>query len=149
MSGNWTDPTHVGEGINLEVGEVVGTQTRYLFYAWFTYDELGLPYWISGGGPLSDANSASPTRSIIAPAIYRTGGGFAGNFGGDTQRGNWGDVEFQFIDCNTVRMNWRANAGLPANTPGRGPNASGTAGTRTWKRGSTINGLTCDMPPLN
>lgn len=149
MSGNWTDPAHVGEGINLEIGEVVGSQSRYLFFAWFTYDELGLPYWISGGGALSNANATTPTRSVIAPAIYRTGGGFAGNFGADTQRGNWGDVEFKFIDCNTMRMDWRSNAGLPASTPGRGPNASGTAGTRTWKRGSTINGLTCDMPPVN
>lgn len=147
MSGNWTDPAHVGEGINLEVGEVVGSQTRYLFFAWFTYDDLGLPYWISGGGPLSDANSTSPTRTITAPAIYRTGGGFAGNFGADTSRGDWGTVSFEFSDCNTVRMGWRANSGLPNNTPGRG-NGGGSNGTRTWKRGSTINGLTCDMPPL-
>ena len=149
MSGNWTDPNHVGEGINLEVGEVVGTQSRYLFFAWFTFDGLGLPYWISGGGALSDANAATPTRSITAPAIYRTGGGFAGGFGGDTQRATWGDVSFEFIDCNTVRMSWLTANGLPENTPGRGPGGSSTSGSRTWKRGSTINGLTCDMPPVN
>lgn len=149
MSGNWTDPAHSGEGINLEVGEVVGTQTRYLFFAWFTFDELGLPYWISGGGPLSDANAAAPTRQINAPAIYRTGGGFAGDFGSDTNRGTWGNVSFEFIDCNTVRMGWQTVAGLPANTPGRGSSGGGTSGVRSWKRGSTINGLTCDMPPVN
>jgi|GEM_PF-1774525 len=73
MSGNWYNPAHDGEGMNIEIGELAPNQ-RYLAFAWYTYDALGLPYWISGSALLSPADGTTPpTRTITATAGYRGG----------------------------------------------------------------------------
>ncbi|MEO8673018.1 MAG: hypothetical protein ABI411_17000 [Tahibacter sp.] len=152
LTGNFFDPAHSGEGIDIEIGEVPDSTNgiRYLALNWYTYSDDGFASFITGGGPLSDAsNNNTATRSVTVPVKYRLAGGFGGNFGANTTLLDWGTATLKFISCSTLQLSWQSNPGLPATAPGRGPNGAGTTGSRTWTRASSINGLTCDMPPLN
>jgi len=131
LSANYYDPNHSGEGINIEVDELANGQ-RVLFFAWFTYDDLGFPYWISG----SNGFNAGDT-SINVPTGYGSNGGFAGAFGAKAPQTLWGNVGFTFPDCNHVTMQYASLSGLPAHTP------SGS-GVLNWQRLTTVNGLTCE-----
>lgn len=135
ISGTWYDPTHSGEGIQLEVAEQTdgsGNVVRPFVFTWYTFDSSGTPFWIAGSGIV---NPASPLI-VTANASYVTGGGFAGNFS-SVARSTWGTVTFQFIDCNTIQFNYRSNSGLPAGVP------SGS-GTLTWTRLTNVNGMSCE-----
>lgn len=133
MTGAWYDPAHSGEGIQVEVGEqgTPGTTNdRYLVLAWYTYDPQGSPYWLYGAGSFTAGD-----RTVVVPMVYSTGGGFGGAFGSATTP-DWGTISVQFPDCNTMKFSYQSYSGLPSSVP-TGNN------TKTWFRGSQMNGLTC------
>lgn len=131
MSGTWYDPAHVGEGIVFEVGEQ-STTDRYAFFAWFTYDSHGVPYWLTGVGTFKVGDT-----SVVMETTYTFNGGFAGAFGASATANPWGKVTFSFPDCDSVRFTYKSYPTLVA-IP-----APGGEGTRNWKRVAQINGLTC------
>ncbi|HST27428.1 MAG TPA: hypothetical protein VLK26_03565 [Rudaea sp.] len=134
MTGNWYDQNHSGEGIQVEVGEFAPTDTtypRYITIAWYTFDSSGTPYWLFGTGFFN----AGDTSAVVTLG-YSYGGGFAGNFGASATQKLWGTFNVQFPDCNTMQFSYQSTAGLPTGVP------FGT-GSKTWKRLTQMNGLTC------
>lgn len=132
MTGNWYDPAHSGEGIQVEIGEIEGTSTRYIVIAWYTYDSSGTPYWLFGSAGFT-AGAQSVTISQMA---YSSNGGFAGNFGAAATQALWGSLTVQFPDCNSLHFTYQSTGGLPAGVP------TGF-GTRNWTRVTQMNGLAC------
>jgi hypothetical protein len=131
QSGNFYDPTHSGEGIQVEVGDV-STAQHFLTIAWYTFDDLGLPYWLIG----SSSFPIGATKVGPFPMYFGSNGGFAGNFGAAATFAAWGTITVSFPDCNTMQFSYASNAGLPAGVP------TGS-GAKTWKRTTQLNGLTC------
>ncbi|MGH8091095.1 MAG: hypothetical protein ACREO6_06555, partial [Rudaea sp.] len=118
----------------VEVGEFAPTDTtypRYITIAWYTFDSSGTPYWLFGSGVF---NAGDTTASVQLGYSY--GGGFAGNFGAAATQKLWGTFNVQFPDCNTMQFSYQSTAGLPQGVP------TG-AGSKTWKRLTQMNGLTC------
>ena len=132
MSGNWFDPAHSGEGIQIEVGEQATYPARYMVVAWYTYDEMGFPYWLLGSGGFNAGD-----RAADITLSYSGDGGFAGNFGAKATSATWGTIHVTFPSCGTMKFTYAANAGLPGTVP------QGT-GTKTWSRATDLNGLTCE-----
>jgi hypothetical protein len=131
LTGNWFDSAHSGEGIQTEIGEVEGTNTRFIVVAWYTYDSTGTPYWLFGSG----AFTAGDRSVAISQVAYEAGGSFAGS-GSVATPAVWGSMTVNFPDCNTLHFTYQSAAGLPAGVP------TGS-GSRTWTRLTQINGLTC------
>ena len=131
LNGVFYDPAHSGEGLNIQIMETPGAR-GILDVAWFTYDSSGIPFWI-GGAKEFDLGDGS----VKVDLFHTSGGGFAGNFGGNVNRHPWGSITVSFPDCNTVRFSYAARSGLPQGVP------SGT-GTREWTRLANINGLICE-----
>jgi hypothetical protein len=134
MSSSYYDPAHSGEGFLLEVYDNPGGTTRTVFAAWYTYDPLGLPFWIIGQGVV-DVGANVMTG---APVYYYTNGGFAGDFGTTVDSHPWGTITMSWPDCNTLNFSFN---GATDPTIVDGPSGSGT---RTWVRISDINGLYCE-----
>jgi hypothetical protein len=141
LVGNFYDPAKSGEGILVEIVDLglngpqgqppIYRRRQYLQYSWFTYDNEGRPFWISGGGEFLEGD-----MHVHMPAIYRGGGGFAGGKA-PTDITSWGTVDMEFADCNTLRIGYNGNAGLPSNVP------SGS-GQLEWKRLTGVSGNRCD-----
>ena len=131
MTGNWYDPAHSGEGVQTEIGEIPGTTSRYIVFAWYTYDNSGTAYWLFGSGGFNAGD-----RSASITLAYETGGSFAGVFSGSATPAAWGTVTVNFPDCNTMAFTYDANAGLPTGVP-QG------FGSKQWTRLTSINGLSC------
>jgi hypothetical protein len=134
MTGNWRDPNHSGQGIQVEVGELQSTSTsypRYITIAWYTFDDLGVPYWLFGSGTFNAGDTSAAVQ-----LGYSSGGAFAGSSGGSATAVLWGTFNVQFTDCNTMQFSYQSTGGLPAGVP------SGS-GTRTFQRLTQMNGLTC------
>ena len=131
LTGAWYDPAHGGEGMLVEVLDDGNGTTRTLFATWFTYDALGVPYWLvaQGGMPIG------ATRIDNVPVQTTSGGGFAGNFTAVT-RAPWGTMSFAFPDCNTMTFTYASSGSPPANMPAG-------SGTRTWLRLGNIANLGC------
>ena len=132
MSSAYYDPAHGGEGLVVEIYDNGDNATRTIFASWYTYDTVGLPFWLvaQGSMPLSTNNLAN------VPVYYYTGGGFAGDFS-SVNSNNWGTMSFSWPDCNT--LNFTFSGATDASIGG--PSGSGS---RTWKRLSEINGLNCE-----
>jgi hypothetical protein len=133
MTGNWYDQNHSGEGIQVEVGELQAsgsTYPRFISIAWYTFDSSGTPYWLFGSGVFNAGDTSAGLQ-----LAYSSGGGFAGNAGSATPA-LWGTFNVKFPDCNTMQFSYQSTAGLPTGVP------VGT-GSKTWKRLTQMNGLTC------
>jgi len=130
LTGNFYDTAHGGEGAQVEVG-TGSNNSRYIVFAWYTFDPKGVAFWLFGLGGFNAGD-----RSADVTVAYATGGGFAGNFGASATTANWGSVTVQFPDCNTMHFTYQANSGLPSALP-QG------SGSRTWTRLTGINGLGC------
>ncbi|ANB16182.1 hypothetical protein [Dokdonella koreensis] len=130
------DPAHGGEGMYVDIFEVPasGSQPRrmVLQWAWFTFDHLGLPFWING-----NVDFQPGARSVTSPAIWVEGGRFAGGAGFNAQSKPWGSVTFEFPSCGTFVFDYASNNNLPEGVP------SGS-GEREWIRLADVNGLTCE-----
>lgn len=128
LTGSWFDAAHPGEGIFLEIGESGGSV--FVFYAWFTYDQTGRPYWLVG-----QASVPAGARSVSIPTQYYSGGGFAGNFATATGQA-WGTVTMSFPSCNALTLQFQSGV-----VPGDIPSGSGT---RAWTRLVNIEGYSCE-----
>ena len=131
MSTNWTSPTQSGEGIVMQVYDDGDRATRTLAFAWFTYDDNGLPFWLFGE---ADA-FAIGTRSVTATTAYFRGGTFAGNNPSGVPPTIWGNVIISFPDCAHMNISYNGNASAV-----NGPTGSGS---RTFLRVADVNGLVC------
>ncbi len=130
------DPAHGGEGMYVDIFEVPasGSNPRrmVLQWAWFTFDDLGLPYWING-----NVDFQPGAREVTSPAAWVEGGRFAGGAGFNAQTKLWGSVTFEFPSCGTFVFRYASNPGLPSGVP------TGS-GEREWIRLADVNGLTCE-----
>lgn len=131
MSTNWTSSTQGGEGIVMQVYDDHDSATRTLAFAWFTYDDNGLPFWLFGE---ADA-FAIGTRQVTATTAYFTGGTFAGNLPAGVPHTIWGTVTFSFPDCGHMHVTYNGDASAV-----HGPTGSGSA---TFLRVADVNGLVC------
>jgi hypothetical protein len=129
VTGSYSDPTHGGEGILFEVGER-SDGNLFVFFSWFTYDDLGIPFWIVG-----NTDIGKNLTTVGVPALVLRGGGFAGNFTPPLQSEPWGAVRFTFPDCDSMRLQFQSTTSQPGVPTGQG--------FRNWKRLSNINGLLC------
>jgi hypothetical protein len=135
LAGNWYDPAHSGEGAQTEIGERQGTDhyqtSRYITFAWYTYDASGAPFWLFG---LGNFNAGDRTATI--DLAYSTDGGFAGSKGAASVF-EWGTVVVDFPGCNAMHFEFNSLGSVPTAVPHG-------SGTRMWQRLSQINGLTCE-----
>jgi len=131
MSTTWYDTTHSGEGMEVQVIDNNST-TRTLFAAWYTYDDNGIPFWITAQGVFTIG-----ANTVNATGYYQTGGGFAGDFGSGTTQHIWGTVNFSFPSCSEMVFTFN---GAASDVTG-GPAGSGS---RTWTRLADTNGLWCE-----
>lgn len=128
-SGAYYDSAHGGEGMVVEVLDTGNTYT--LFATWYTFDQLGIPFWL-----VAQASFSPGTQQVTAQTFDATGGGFAGNFTPPLNRSTWGTITFSFPDCNTMSFSYDG-----ATDPSlKGPAGSGA---RTWQRLGSMNALTC------
>lgn len=130
MSTNWTSQTQGGEGIVMQVYEVNPT-TRALAFAWFTYDNLGAPFWLYGEGSF-----AIGATSVTAQTAYFRGGTFAPAAGSTSVPPTiWGTVTFTFPDCGHMNIAYNGDASAV-----HGPKGNSTA---IYARVADVNGLVC------
>lgn len=128
ITGSFFDTAHPGEGIFLEIGETGGVPV--LFFAWFTYDTQGIPFWLIG-----QASVPEGTRTIQIPTQFFANGGFAGNFT-NAQGFAWGTVTMSFPTCDRMTLQF---------TSGAVPNGVPTGnGTRNWSRLLGADGFACE-----
>ncbi len=133
MSSAWYSPDHNGEGLVVQLLENPDGVTHAVFAAWYTYDALGLPFWLIAQGVINPGDKAM----LNAPVTYLTGGGFAGNFGAAADTHTWGTMSMSFPDCNTIHFTYSGQTDAQT----AGPAGSGT---RDWTRLASVNGLTCE-----
>ena len=124
LSGNWYDPTHSGQGLQLEFTD----QQNTLLAIWFTFAPDGSGQrWIFGQGDY-DPN----TNEVTIYAQLLSGAKFPPLFNtADVQRQLWGKLTFVFTDCNHAQLVW--NGFLP----GYG------SGTMPLTRLTSIRGTSC------
>ena len=132
MTSNWFDPLHGGEGILTQVFDNNDGATRTFTAAWYTFDKLGLPFWLYAQGSI---NIGAVTTGNI-DTYYATNGGFAGNFGPGATFTKWGTINFSFSNCDHMTFVYNGNADAV-----NGPTGNGT---RTWLRIANVNSLGCD-----
>jgi hypothetical protein len=130
MSTNWSSPTQSGEGIVLQVYDNGDQATRTLSFAWFTYDDMGLPFWLYGQGGFNIG-----ATSVTATTVYFKGGSFEGSLSSGVPHTSWGTVTFSFPDCNDMNIAYSGSAAAD-----NGPTATGNA---TYSRVAGVNGLVC------
>jgi len=133
MSATWFDAAHNGEGMLTQIIDNGDGATRTFFSAWYTYDPLGLPFWMTIQGTFP----YGVTSLTNVPVYYTTGGGFAGDFGSAVDVHNWGTMSVSYPDCLTMVFSFTGQTDAAI----QGPAGSGT---RTWTRLADTNGLSCE-----
>ncbi len=89
LSGSWYDPTHDGEGFNIEVLDA----NRAVIY-WFTFDPQGNRRWMFGIGEFRNG------KLVVDDMLTTSGGVFGPDFDPATVvKTRWGSLELD-IDCN-------------------------------------------------
>jgi hypothetical protein len=131
MTTNWTSQTQGGEGIVMQVYDNADHATRELVFAWFTYNEQGLPFWLYGEGSLPIG-----ATSVTAQTAYFKGGTFApATVSAAVPPTIWGTVTFTFPDCGHMKIVYNGDASAV-----HGPKGNSTA---TFARVADVNGLVC------
>ena len=134
LSTNWYDPLHGGEGMLTQIYDGDPVQgTRFFTAAWYTFDPLGLPFWLYAQGTINIGDRAANNVQVV----YATNGGFAGNFGNAATNNAWGTANFSFPDCNTMTFSYNGHTDAQTNGPGG-------SGSRTWTRLANINSVVCN-----
>lgn len=134
LSTNWYDPLHSGEGMLTQIYDGGDQATRFFTAAWYTFDPLGLPFWLYAQGSVDIGARAANNVAVY----YATNGGFAGNFpAGNATFTQWGTANFSFPDCNTLTFTYNGHTDAQTNGPGG-------SGTRTWTRLANINSIVCN-----
>ncbi len=99
--GSWFDPSHNGEGWQVE--ELPDGRTQVY---WFTYDELGEQAWTVGVAPTGG------DRYEIAQNLRPVGTNFGSAFDASrVQLVNWGRVQFEFSGCDAGRVDYQSTLG--------------------------------------
>ena len=96
ITGSWYDPSHDGEGFNIEIlnGNVP------LLY-WYTYDESGNQRWLVGVG------TADGNQLVFDALIVTSGGIFGPDFDPESvARETVGTATFTFFDCDSGQMDY-------------------------------------------
>jgi hypothetical protein len=141
VSGPWYDPTHSGEGLLIQVYDNGDQATRTFAATWYTFDGLGIPFWLYAQAVLPIQGTAAGVTNgyqvINAPVKYVTGGGFAGNFTPPVTSNTWGTMSFSFQDCNTLNFSYNGATGSSLTS---GPTGSGS---KQWTRLANTSGLVC------
>jgi len=109
--------------------------TRTLFATWYTYDQLGLPFWLVAQGSFPIGS----TQLTNVQVLYATGSSFAAQPPPPSpavKANVWGTINVSFTDCQTIKFSYNGSAG----TVSGGPQGNGQ---RTWKRLGVINSLAC------
>jgi len=132
MTSNWFDPSHGGEGILTQVFDNNDGATRTFTAAWYTFDKLGLPFWLYAQGSIDIGDRTTGN----VDTFYASNGGFAGNFGAGATFTKWGTINFSFTNCDHMTFVYNGNADAV-----NGPTGNGT---RTWLRIANVNSLGCD-----
>ena len=123
MSGNWYDPAHSGQGLQLEFTD----QNNTVLAIWFVFGPDGGQNWISAQGTYD-----STKNTVTLPAVILTGAKFPPLFKtSDLQSTPWGTITLSFVDCNRGTLAW--NSALP----GYG------AGSMSLVRLTSIRGTKC------
>lgn len=133
QSTNWYDPAHSGEGMLVQVYDNGDGVTRTFTAAWYTFDNLGLPFWLYAQGTI---NVGDRSTGNVA-TYYATNGGFAGNFGSAATFTQWGTINVSFPDCNHMNFSYNGTAAAVG-----GPSGNGTK--TGWIRLANINSLVCE-----
>jgi hypothetical protein len=99
FTGNWYNPDHDHQGLQIEV-----IDPRQAVVAWYTYDDAGEPVWLFGVGGIRGDTIEVPLDSF--------GGG---RFPTASDRGTvniepWGTAEIQFADCNSAELRWETES---------------------------------------
>jgi hypothetical protein len=135
MSTNYSNPNESGDGMVLQVYDVgsFASPQYILSFAWFTYDDSGVPFWLFG-----QSNGFAPGATTLnVPTYYFTGGAFAPpSAHAPLSPISWGTVSLSFPNCETLSFNFNGTAAAV-----NGPTGSGT---RTFTRVADVNGLTCN-----
>ena len=132
MTSTYYDPNHGGEGMFVQIIDNPDGVTRTFFGAWFTYDDAGIPFWITAQGTFQIGANV-----VNATGYYQTDGGFAGNFGAGTTQNLWGTMQFHFPSCSTMEFTYNGSTPLVTGGPGG-------SGTLSWSRLADTNGLNCE-----
>ncbi len=131
MSTNWSNPNQSGEGLVVQVYDAGDQANRILTFAWFTYDNMGLPFWLYG-----QATFPIGTRTLAVPTIYLSGGSFApAILGAGVPYTNWGTATISFPDCGHMNVQFNGSASAV-----NGPTGSGNL---TFVRTADVNSLVC------
>ena len=131
MSTNWASQTQGGEGIVMQVYDNADHATRELVFAWFTYSDQGLPFWLYGEGSL-----AIGATSVTAQTAYFKGGTFApAAVSAAVPPTIWGTVTFTFPDCGHMKIVYNGDASVV-----HGPKGNSSA---IYARVADVNGLVC------
>jgi len=95
LNGSWYDPTHNGEGYNLEILH----DGRALVY-WFSFDKQGNRRWFFGVGENRDG------KLFFDDMLTTSGGIFGPEFDPDSvEVKSWGTLEMD-LDCNSGTANY-------------------------------------------
>jgi hypothetical protein len=131
MTTNWASANQSGEGIVMQIYDNGDSATRTLAFAWFTYDDLGVPFWLFG-----QASFPIGARTVTAATAYYVGGSFAPSSpSAAVPPTTWGSATFTFPDCTHMTVQYNGNASAH-----QGPTGSGT---RQFLRVGYVNGLVC------
>jgi len=95
LNGSWYDPTHNGEGYNLEILR----DGRALVY-WFSFDKQGNRRWFFGVGENRNG------KLFFDDMLTTSGGIFGPDFDPDSvDVKSWGTLEMN-LDCNSGTANY-------------------------------------------
>lgn len=132
MATAYYDLAHPGEGIFVNIYDVGDGLNRSFFGAWFTYDELGLPFWITAQGTFGIGDT-----TVHTTGTYVTGGVFGSGAPTGSENHTWGTLNFTFPDCGKMHFDFNGAADAITNGPGG-------QGTRDWIRIGDENGMPCE-----
>ena len=124
-SGTWFDPSHNGEGFQLQWS---GDDQALL--TWYSYDAEGRQYWMTGVGAREDGNR------IVFPSLLSTRGArFGAGFDpDDVERFDWGSLTLE-LDCGA------AQATYSSDIPGFAP------GAQSLRKLTGLLGVSCPWTP--
>ncbi len=93
QSGSWSDPARDGEGLQLQ-----WTADGLALLGWYTYDDAGKPYWLTGLGQWQ--GDGEDARIVFPELVTTRGGRFGEAFDPDqVERLPWGNLELA-IGCD-------------------------------------------------
>jgi len=96
ITGSWYDPTHDGEGFNIEI-----LKDNVPLLYWYTYDQSGNQRWLVGVG------TADGNQLVFDGLIETSGGIFGPDFDpASVERETVGSATFTFFDCDSGEMEY-------------------------------------------